>query len=473
MSNDPARRRNRPDGRAGPLLASTLIEAMLQSVIVTDRLGRARQVNERWLTLSGQRRAAATGPDWLGTQAPEDSLRAAHAWQQALQDSQPFSATYALSAADSSVNVQWHHEPLREGGAVTGWLCTGEPIPDAPALLETASQEATLERLALNLKGLRDALTHLPLGALIVDAQTHRIRLVNPQAQRLLGVTLAPGMTLSALSDVRLGASGSPLTVDRLPLRRALSGQRAGPEELDIQRPDGSRAQLRLSASPVPGPHGPISAAIMTLEEVVAEGAGAYGPLSSDMRRAQEAVTLHGGEPVTPGRFLTLMGELHEQMGFPSLEGRLIALLLLRAEPVSLGEAASVLNVSKVAVSKVSTVMQGRGDLQVIRSFSSREHLLALTDHNYVHDLSVRRVASWAISILCESLLDTNHLDAATTRQIRTHLETHTRVAVALERVLSPIEKRQASALATHLRENWDAVPAPAGRSDTDAGQPD
>lgn len=472
MGNDPARRRSSPDGRAGPLLASTLIEAMPQSVIVTDPLGRALHVNQRWLTLSGQRRADATGPDWLAIQAPQDGLRAAHAWQQARQDAQPFSATYALPAAD--LTVQWHHAPLREGGAVTGWLCTGrvctgEPIPDAPARPEAASREATLERLALNLQGLRDALTHLPLGALIIDAQTHRVQLVNPQAQRLLGVTLAPGMTLAALSDVRLGASGRPLTMDRLPLRRALSGQRAGPEELDIQRPDGSRAQLRLSASPVPGPHGPIRAAVMTLEEVVAPGAGADGPLSSDLRRAQEAVTLHGGEPVTPGRFLTLMGELHEQLGFPSLEGRLIALLLLRAEPVSLGEAASVLNVSKVAVSKVSTVMQGRGDLQVIRSFSSREHLLALTDHHYVHDLSVRRVASWAISILCESLLDTNHLDAATTRQIRTHLETHTRVAVALERVLSPIEKRQASVLAAHLRENWDAVPAPAGRSDPDA----
>ena len=126
-----------------------------------------------------------------------------------------------------------------------------------------------------------------------------------------------------------------------------------------------------------------------------------------------------------------------------------------------------------MAVSKVSAVMQGRGDLQVIKSFSSREHLLALTDHNYVRDLSVRRVGSWAISILCESLLSTNDLDAAITQQIRTHLETHTRVAVALERVLSPIERRQAQALATHLRENWDAVPAPHEKSDTDPEQPD
>ena len=123
------------------------------------------------------------------------------------------------------------------------------------------------------------------------------------------------------------------------------------------------------------------------------------------------------------------------------MRGGLIA-LLLRAEPLLLGEATSVPGVSKVAVSKVSAVMQGRGDLQVIKSFSSREHLLALTDHNYVRDLSVRRVASWAISILCESLLSTNDLDAAATQQIRTHLETLTRVA--LERVLSPIERRQA-----------------------------
>ncbi|MFK7603626.1 PAS domain-containing protein [Deinococcus sp. SM5_A1] len=444
---------------------SALIEALPQPVVVTDKHGGIRHVNERWLTLTGLNRAAAAGQHWLDLQAPEDHAAAARAWAQARLDAQPFDASYAMHAASGRVTVQWNCAPLRADGAVTGWMCTG--VPPGEARFEIESQEETLEHLALEVNWLGDILAHLPLGVLTVDAQTHRIRLVNTQAQRLLGMTLAPGMTLARLEELQL-------TADRLPLRRALDGVLVSGEELEVRRPDGSCILLRVSAAPVPDSSGEPVAAVMTLEDVTTRREGSERErLNAEVQRAQEAVLLHGGEPVTPERFLTLMGELHEQLGFPSLEGRLIALLLLRAEPVSLGEAAIALEVSKVAVSKVSAVMQGRGDLQVIKSFSSREHLLALTDHNYVRDLSVRRVGSWAISILCESLLRTNNLDPAITQQIRTHLETHTRVAVALERVLSPIERRQAQALATHLRENWDAVPAPHEKPDTDPENPD
>ncbi len=449
---------------------SALIEALPQPVVVTDELGGIRHVNGRWLALTGLDRAASAGQNWLDLLAPEDPAAAARAWAQARQAAQPFDATFAMHSASGRVTVQWHCAPLRGDGAVqdhdavTGWLWTG--VPPSEARPEADSQEATLEQLALQVNWLGDILEHLPLGVLIVNAHTHRVRLVNLQVQRVLGLPLAPGMTLGRLRELQL-------TADRLPLRRALDGVLVGGEELEVRRPDGSRVWLRVSAAPIPGSSGQPVAAVMTLEDVTARREGSERErLNAEVQRAQEAVLLHGGEPVTPERFLRLMGELHEQLGFPSLEGRLIALLLLRAEPLSLGEAARVLGVSKVAVSKVSAVMQGRGDLQVIKSFSSREHLLALTDHNYVRDLSVRRVGSWAISILCESLLSTNDLDAAITQQIRTHLETHTRVAVALERVLSPIERRQAQALATHLRENWDAVPAPRDKPDTDPENP-
>lgn len=461
------------DAAPSGILVSALIEALPQLVVVTDEQGAARHVNERWLGLSGLKWAESTGGAWLGTQAPEDRQAAALAWTRARQDAQPFDATYAMHSASGRVTVQWHHAPFHGDGAVTGWLCTGVPVvadvPGFPAWPEAASRETTLERLALEVNWLGDVLTHLPLGVLIIDAQTRRIRLVNPQVQRLLGVPLAPGMTLARLEELRLTGSGESLTADRSPVHRALGGSAVSGEEMEVQRPDGTRLLLRVNAAPISDQLGQVTAAVMTLEDVAKRRKGPERErLSTEVERAQEAVLLHGGEPVTPARFLTLMGELHEQLGFPSLEGRLIALLLLRTEPVSLGEAANALGVSKVAVSKVSAVMQGRGDLQVIKSFSSREHLLALTDHNYVRDLSVRRVGSWAISILCESLLATNHLDAAIAQQIRTHLETHTRVAVALERVLSPIEQRQTQVLATHLRENWDAVAPPHEKADPD-----
>lgn len=464
---------SRSIGTAGTAMLA-LIEALPSAAVVTDEQGRARHVNARWLSLSGLSRAESAEQNWLGVQAPEDPTAAAQTWTQARRDGHPFDATYAMHTTSGRMDVQWHHAPIREGGApfgaVTGWLCTGKPLLETAP--DVASQEETLEHLALEVNWLSDVLTSLPLGMLIVDARTRRLKLINPQAQRLLGVPLAPGMTLLSLEEHQTGGSGASLCGENSPLRLALGGLRKGGEELEVQRPDGSRVLLRVNAAPIIGLSGEVTAGVMMLEDVSAgRETRAQERLETELQRAQEAVLLHGGDPVTPERFLTLMGELHEQLGFPSLEGRLIALLLLRAEPVTLGEVAEALEVSKVAVSKVSAVMQRRGDLQVIKSFSSREHLLALTDHNYIRDLSVRRVGSWAISILCESLLSTNNLDPAITQQIRTHLETHTRVAVALERVLSPIEKRQALVLAEHLRENWDAVPAP--HEKLDSGSPD
>ncbi|GAA4001138.1 hypothetical protein GCM10022631_09740 [Deinococcus rubellus] len=480
---------------AANLLTSTLIEAMPQPVIMTDGQGSARQFNERWLSLSGLRRSASGGRRWLGAQAPENPAASARAWIQAGQDGRPFDATYAMHTPSGRVAVDWHHEPIHGGGAgqgvVTGWLCTGVPVlTDAPfgltlpgtaAASGAASQEATLEHLALELHWLGGVLAQLPLGVLVEDAQTRRVRMVNPQAQHLLGLPLAPGMTLARLEELRLSGSDARLTGNRLPLHRALGGLPVDAEELDLTRPDGSRVLLRVSAAPILDDLGQVSAAVMTLEDITArsdlqgvEGEQAQRErLSTQMQRAQEVKFLRDGEPITPERFATLMGELYEQLGLPSLEGRLIALLLLSAKPVSLGEAAHTLGVSKVAVAKVSTVMQQRGDLMVSKFFSSREHLLALTDHTYIHDLSVRRITSWAISLLCDALLTTNHLEAVSARQLRSYLETHTQVAVALERILSPIEHRQAQALATHLRENWDAVTAPHEKSDPDPDHQD
>ncbi|WP_164473544.1 hypothetical protein [Deinococcus psychrotolerans] len=43
---------------------------------------------------------------------------------------------------------------------------------------------------------------------------------------------------------------------------------------------------------------------------------------------------------------------------------------------------------------KVSAATQQRGDLQLIKSFASFEHLLTLTDDQSVHDLSDQTVHS-------------------------------------------------------------------------------
>ncbi|AZI44187.1 PAS domain S-box protein [Deinococcus psychrotolerans] len=460
---------------------AALVRALPQAAMVTDGQGRASHVNAHWAQSTGLNISQSFGLGWLEAVHPNDREAASAMWGRTAPNRQPVEAEYRTRwNGDTDCVCVWYHAPLLEGSTRL-WLCTVAQRPAlllremqrepelGSTLLETTNleqptameleRERILEQLALEQADLRTVLDQLPLGLLVVSADTRRIRLVNPQTEQIFGVSLTVGMTLGRIEALRYSRDEITAPAD-FSLHRALAGVRVEGEETEIGRPDGSRATIRSNAVPIYDRQGELVAAVLSTEDLSAQrrAEAEEERLSGSLQRAREALTLHGGRPVTPERFLKLMGELYEQLGQPQLEGRLIALLLLRAEPVSVGEVASMLSVSKVAISKVSNAMLERGDLQIIKSFSSREHLLTLTDHNYIRDLSVRRVASWAISILCDSLLETNHLDPAITEQIRNHLETHTRVAVALEQVLSPIERRQAKALADHLRENWDAV---------------
>ncbi len=321
-------------------------------------------------------------------------------------------------------------------------------------------RERLLEQLSLERVRLDAVLAQMPPGVVIVDADNGRVSLVNTQMERIFDIPFTPGMTLERTFLPTFHPNGERLKRAEFPLNRALEGKIVSSQELEIERPDGSRAIVLASAVPIHDRLGKIVAAVFTCEDLTERrrSEAEVKRLTRSIQSAREALTLHGGRPVTPERFVELMGELYNKLGQPQLEGGLVALLLLRAEPMSLGEAAKLLGVSKVAISKVSNTMLERGDLLISKAFSSREHLLALTNHSYIRDLSVRRVASWAISILCDAMLEANHLEPAVTEQVRTHLETHTRVAVALEQVLSQLEQGQANSLATHFLENWDAV---------------
>ena len=332
----------------------------------------------------------------------------------------------------------------------------------------SAEREQLLLELTLERARFEAILAQMPQGVVVADVGSRRVSLINTQMERILGEPLVPGVPISALELPSFRPDGQPLSAAELPLTRALAGETIHGEEFEIQRPDGNRAVVQESAAPILNRTGQVVAAVLTVDDLTEKrrAEAEVRRLSTTVANAQEALRLYGGGPVTPDRFTELVGELYTQLGQPQLEGRLVALLLLHAQPVSLGEAARRLGVSKVAVSKVSNVMLEHGDLQISKSFSSREHLLALTDHTYIRDLSVRRVTSWAISVLCDQLLAGGDVELGAAQQIREHLEMHARTAEVLGDLLSPFEQQQAEAMTTHRRENWDAVPPRSERDD-------
>lgn len=446
---------------------AAILRGTLPKIVVSINSSGQTSVNRSGLIYTG---LTTLYPDWTEVIHPDDQQAEAQAQRQATDGQAVGDLSVRLRAADGVYHAfLGHHEPMLDAqGGFGGWVTTysGDAavlpadcdVADLPRL--AAERERLLSELALERARFEAILAQMPQGVLVADVDSGRISLVNTQMERILGGPLVPGVPLAVLEVPSFRPDGQPVNASEMPLARALRGETVHSEEFEIERKDGSRAVVQESAAPVLNRTGQVVAAVLTVDDLSEKrrAEAEVRRLSSAAANAQEALKLFGGSPVTPERFTELVGELYTQLGQPQLEGRLVALLLLEAQPVSLGDAARRLGVSKVAVSKVSNVMLEHGDIQISKSFSSREHLLALTDHTYIRDLSVRRVASWAISILCDQVLAGGDVDQGADRKIREHLEMHARTSEVLGQLLSPVEQQQARALSTHQQENWDAV---------------
>jgi PAS domain S-box-containing protein len=451
---------------------AAILRGTLPQIVVSTSSAGQTSVNRSGLTYSGLSAPypAETLLNWTDVIHPEDRLAEVQAQRQAMEGHSSGDLSTRLRAADGAYHAfLGHHEPMLEThGGFGGWVTTysgdaevlppGDADTDLPRV--AADREQLLLELALERARFEAILAQMPQGVVVADVNSGRISLVNTQMERILGEPLVPGVEILSLELPSFHINGQPMNASELPLARALQGETVHGEEFEIERKGGDRAVVQQSAAPILDRTGRVVAAVLTVDDLTGKrlAEAEVRRLSSAAANAREALRLYGGGPVTPERFTDLVGELYTQLGQPQLEGRLVALLLLQAKPVSLGDAARQLGVSKVAVSKVSNVMLEHGDLQISKAFSSREHLLALTDHTYIRDLSVRRVASWAISVLCDQVLAGGDIEQGAASNIREHLEMHARTAEVLGQLLSPVEQQQARALTTHQRENWDAV---------------
>lgn len=471
---------NRERGRETPVQVTP--GSPFSGVALLDAAGRVLAVNEAILSAVGagagqvigrllwQTALMADSEDHarLARTAAERAVAGAHARFTALSvgpDGQQLTLEYSLSPVRTDPDPTAGRAEIPAGMLVL----VVRDVTEVSRL--AAEREQLLLELTLERARFEAILAQMPQGVVVADLHSRRVSLINTQMERILGGPLVPGIPVSALELPSFRPDGQSMSAAELPLTRALSGETIHGEEFEILRADGGRAVVQESAAPILDRTGQVVAAVLTIDDLTERrrAEAEVRRLSATVANAQEALRLYGGGPVTPERFTELVGELYTQLGQPQLEGRLVALLLLHAQPVSLGEAARRLGVSKVAVSKVSNVMLEHGDLQISKSFSSREHLLALTDHTYIRDLSVRRVASWAISVLCDQLLAGGDVELDAAQQIREHLEMHARTAEVLGVLLSPVELQQAQAMTSHRSENWDAVPPRSERDDPES----
>jgi signal transduction histidine kinase len=103
----------------------------------------------------------------------------------------------------------------------------------------------------------------LASGILVVDARSGQPLMQNPQMEAICGrVVLENGAPVPAWVGYR--ADGSSYAPHEWPLARGLRGETVEPEEIEIIRPDGGRAMVRMSAEPIFGDAGEMRLVVLT-----------------------------------------------------------------------------------------------------------------------------------------------------------------------------------------------------------------
>jgi PAS domain S-box-containing protein len=331
---------------------------------------------------------------------------------------------------------------------------------------QEAEREHLLERVANERTRLEAILAQMPFGVIVMDAATKRFSYVNPQIERLLGTTLEPGIAFENV-PVKVSRHGSAKPRKEMSLFRAIDeGIVTQATEDEIELSDGQTRLIRSSTSPVRDRLGRIIAAVSLVEDITEQRPTHLftQELAAELDRARDRFHLFEGEQITAASFIDHLGDAFHQTGLARLEGRLVGLLLMSPDSITLAAAAQSLGVTKVAISKVTNEMLERGDLTMSREFSTRAHTFHLTDRAYLRDLMNRRATSWTVAALIQQLIESETtLEPKAVAQLQVQLELYARTAVNLERVLAPLERHQTLAFEAHLEQDWDAI-RPIGR---------
>jgi PAS domain S-box-containing protein len=111
-------------------------------------------------------------------------------------------------------------------------------------------------------------LDHMPVGVVVhhVDGS---LLYANPEARRLMGMKLQDdGKVLNGGLGVQLFRDGQPLSVNKAPPARARRGVMTERELLVMQRPDGTKLDIEVSAGPVRDSTEDVALSVTTLQDV-------------------------------------------------------------------------------------------------------------------------------------------------------------------------------------------------------------
>ncbi|CAN5191760.1 hypothetical protein BH10PLA2_BH10PLA2_24650 [soil metagenome] len=239
-----------------------LANAMPQIVWTAHSDGKLDYLNERWYQLVGSSREEDPGAAWRSGIHPDDRLASERAWADAVQTGNPLEIELRLIEASSGIPRWFLVRAIAEkdaAGITTRWFGTSTDIDD---------QKRNLQNLTASEQRFRNLVMALPAAVYTTDA-TGLITLFNEHAAELWGRRPQLGVDRWCGSWKLLRLDGTELPLDQYPLALALrDGRIVYGEELIVERPDGSRADVLKYPQLLRGPAGEISGAVNMVMDI-------------------------------------------------------------------------------------------------------------------------------------------------------------------------------------------------------------
>ena len=173
--------------------------------------------------------------------------------------------------------------PIHRHGVYAGGLFLGSgerefTREDEEVLMLFASQAAMAmanarayrdeQRARANLAALVDT---SPVGALVFDAKTADILLINQEAKRLVEGLRMPDRPVEQLLEMMIfrRADGSEVSLAEFPLAHQLSNsETVRNEEMVLSVPDGRSVKTLVSCTPIHAPEGGVESVVITLQDL-------------------------------------------------------------------------------------------------------------------------------------------------------------------------------------------------------------
>src|SRR5829696_4620187 len=182
-----------------------------------------------------------------------------------------------------------------------------------------------LDRQQIERIGLEEALRRMPAAAVVAEAPSGKIILINERARRMLernagwsGLPEPEG--IGDFGDLKMfRPDGRPVEMEEWPLVRSIrSGEKVRDEEQSYLLADGSRLTIRSDSSPIHDDEGRIVAGILIVRDVTERKRSEEDMRASEERFSatfeQAAVGIAHNAP--DGTWLRVNRKLHEILGY-------------------------------------------------------------------------------------------------------------------------------------------------------------